>query len=411
MRTSYDMQWIELEGGAVVGVALGTGACSEHEWGIVVLKSKFGVDSKLEGLDAFRIHAVPDTLAWVGKADKKGNIAYAGFTSNLADAVRDRINPERAIKNDLYASWDSRDFFVVGFTPLAIGRLRLIFEAVMAKQAFMRFGIHVFGGPGLCILDARGNTKMWESVHNNILERQLTSDKWHAEWAAETEGLFEQLTAMHQKVSRLLRETTNYRGVPWMSLPLRDAHGAWSQKSHSIKDETPKRVWLNPYRQDLWHFGWYTSEDLRAWVVGDGPIWPLFAAMPAGDHPFWAKVYASVPAPDAPGSRWPRRFPFVAYNERDKRFSGFGGPYHDGCGFWHWAAQTCGVQYAERDVSRLFHEEIQECEAQGLPSVVEVTDLQVLEAAVAEWNSENSTRPVDFVLIGRGTPRLRERLA
>lgn len=285
---------------SVLGVALGYDYCAEHEGGIKEIKANFGLDldPQARGLDRYKVSQLPRNLTWIrGKTGKESWEGFASTPDQGLDFTRWGDQP-------LSSQWDSRGFAVVAWEPEGVGRLKTIFQSLEEKKAVLTQGGassgNPFGGSGPCLMRTDTDHEEWEALDQKLRREQDEYDQWCAEWAEEAGDLYEPLLAMGSKLGV-------WSSSPWIYLPIPKPDGSWTYmpRGSSFHDGA-KRVWLNPSHQDLFNAGWYTSEHLRQWASGDGPVWPLCVALPPGAHPFWKAVRDTAPKPDKsyPQRRW-----------------------------------------------------------------------------------------------------------
>lgn len=298
----------------VVGVALGYDFCSEHEQGIKPLMQMFGLDLDAPGLDRYRVTQVPKNLKWITGKDRDGN-PYQGFglSGRSGDVSTSYALEELRYweKQQLSATWRDDGFAIIAWTDEGAEKLKTIFEALQAKQATLTKGSahpgNPFRGSGPCFLRTDIHPDMWEDLDWKLRQEQAAYKQWCDEWALESEGIYTALITMGSKLGG------GWTRFPWIFLPLMKPNGTWTyMPKASTREDGIKRVWLNPSHQDLFRFGWYTSEELRQWAIGDGPIWPLCVALPPKEHPFWDSVLNSIPSPNQ--SRPPGLYRFDSFH-------------------------------------------------------------------------------------------------
>lgn len=271
--------WKDDETEKVIAITLGADFCAEHEWGIKGIKQMLGLkdldvpdlnlgltDKILEflkikrtgpiGLDRMKqtldikvLHnldtkGLKETSGW-GKDKKKHTLwGFAVVDSwyqdrwDFKENLRENYyNPER---EELIGYWREKDFAVL------LEDRSIVEEFV---EAFAKKDIAVWvgaSGPfrngGLIIAIA---SRLPADFVQEMRESDL--DAIELQRAAARTGI-------HAKLKR--------------------AHLRYFALSPRWSDENKKDVkfWLNPYDQTNNNSGWYTVEDLKQWIVGQGPI-------------------------------------------------------------------------------------------------------------------------------------------
>ena len=268
--------------GKLAAVSLGADACSEHEWGIGLLRAAFGSpvparypngplcapyehwkrlrDERKSGLlGAFRsdpplppmglerrkLHSIPAGFGWVKATagEIEGFGYYRGFERPGWDQSRVDQFAELPSQKDkeLTGAWSDESFIVLGRSDLAIKRLMNLFHAIHDKDAVMTIGGGLFVGSGLAISVA------------SLLPTTIT-----AKWLADDQTSFEGDKKFDETgVEELLRS----KGKDWFALG-----------DYKVGHDGQWRAWLNPYDQQRYSAGAFTVEELRLWAEDKGPV-------------------------------------------------------------------------------------------------------------------------------------------
>lgn len=259
MRRGDRNGWIE-ENGRFIGVNLGSDFCAEHEMGIGPLKWKLGVDGgrpmysrepvvykqppgvarlKITKHDQVKLF-VADNMAALICTDAwlLEEIAKVGIAKRLPHDLQMR-------DKKLATAWSESDFGILGCGQDA-ERVKELAKAFEANNIVLWLGGRMLienAGLLICIAD-----RLPEEAKNKLRESHEDADKLKKASAAT--GIIERL----EKAGRRY-----FACSP-----------RW--KSKDMKSAYPVMYWLNPTEQHENNFGWYSVEDLDAWIEGKGPI-------------------------------------------------------------------------------------------------------------------------------------------
>lgn len=252
MRKGFQCKFIEQDG-KVVGINLGCDAVSEHEWGIEKIREAFHIDDSRIGFEHF-VAKPPFPELHVLRNGDEMMVVYDPIFQFLNKRVSENFKALQGdfelqmFFDDLAAAWDDESFGIAVrgkenqekltqaiLEPYKDGDLMILFTRLFAKT------------PGLTILRASAfpeeeKTKM----------REAHEDRIALEHAAEETGIAERLRKA---------------GKDYYALSPR-----WTKDFQDVKTGYPIMFWLNPIGQDKNNWGWFTVEDLLAWVDNKGPI-------------------------------------------------------------------------------------------------------------------------------------------
>lgn len=259
-RASNDTGWLLSAEGRLLGLALGYDFCAEHEWGIADLKHDFGVclDTP-EGLKDRKVTRVPPTFGLVefsrGARDQRrkdqscallasditgAQVALSGRTLEFRAEPGDRGYEAR---HDVVCAWDEGKFAILVRGDENIGRLKELHQAFVNRDIVFGSVIAEFTRrAGLTfVIDIRVS----EEDRLRVLEQDLDKKKLMAVAAAT--GISERLKAAGRTYHAL--------SPHWLDKERGEVH-----------------FWLNPFDQRNNNYGWFTVNDLDAWIAGQGPI-------------------------------------------------------------------------------------------------------------------------------------------
>lgn len=259
----------------VSGLSLGFDFCAEHESGFPFLMENFGIGEGLSnvGLPARTMTEVPDILEFFKftKTEKHNDrslkVPHAVLhCCRIWDpAFKDgtplkkmedlglrfytkvlELKPERPATHDfMQVVWDSRSGFAVAVRGEEhVAKLEELHAAILAKDI-------VFSTPAAMGFLRRGPallqlSKVPEEVAAKCLSDDLAYNRLLE--AAEATGIAQRLTSAN---------------LGWYALS-----PEWDRNASAPS----VRFFLNPKGQDKYTGGWYTVDELDAWIQGKGPV-------------------------------------------------------------------------------------------------------------------------------------------
>ena len=149
------------------------------------------------------------------------------------------------------------------------------------------FAVRAYGNEGAEIVSvlaegfASGDVAMWmgRSDHNPfsrgglvIVRHSMVPAEMRESFdAAHRDGVAlavaDDATGIRERVSSGIRSTRSWTTRPFMALSPR-----WANDEERARTDHPVVYWLNPTDQDANNYGWFTVEDLDAWIAGTGPV-------------------------------------------------------------------------------------------------------------------------------------------
>lgn len=252
MRRGNDPTLV-LNDAVIVGVSFGSDFVSEHEWGIAGIKRAFGILGADErhkfvhvktqpvfGLERRKTQQVPRGLYWHEGKGVAGFALWPSYDGKQRDPQETReISFYGA--TTLAAAWDKNTFAVLSRDEEEQRQLRKLYNALMSLDAVIFLGRAEtpFDNPGLCVAIA-------SQLPAELIEAWYAADKeaYEVEQEFAACGIEEALRAANKK---------------YLALSPRRENGGL-------------KFWLNPYFQDKDNCGWFTLQDLQAWIHNEGPI-------------------------------------------------------------------------------------------------------------------------------------------
>jgi hypothetical protein len=277
MRAATDKFGVIEIDGKLVGVALGYEFCAEHEWGFrwrrdlgipeKPTRELLGVESRTNTKCALQAKLF---------TRNNGEVVLIGAESYFNDwepeeyvkqflpspardwsVPKDQWTPqERKSKKarvildpplvDVRTAWaDQGGFLIVGQTDKGKEAAKIVYDALVNHRLAVGYGL------SSTPFD-RGGLNMVDTALLSEAAKQRLHDQ-DAEWldiqdAAAASGIIERLAKAGLRYFALSPE--------------------WADKTA----KTGVHFWLNPIEQDRNNWGWFTVEDLDAWIAGKGPI-------------------------------------------------------------------------------------------------------------------------------------------
>lgn len=242
------MKWMYNRKGELAGIALGSDACAEHEWGTEDMRRSFGLLSEdaADGIERRLIRKEHKGLTFT-KEKKRDYLFFIpedfyrqpGWWVNESELKR--WGDEAII-----AAWDSKSFGIIAYDDASRANLKKLHEAFLAKDVAFWTSIGVFHtGGGLIFVIA---SKVDEEDKKLLLDNDL--DVKALKVAAKETGI----EAALEKAGR-----------SYLALSPR-----WAKEHNKTKYKVI--FWLNPRDQDKYNYGWFTVEELQEWVQEKGPI-------------------------------------------------------------------------------------------------------------------------------------------
>lgn len=268
MRRTNEPKWVLDEGGGLLGLAMGSDFCAEHEWGTKALRETFGLPGdEVDGLERRRVRVIPEQLFFMeAKTHTVLGLNPQSLTPPATYFAREvtageltkpgEWHPEE--RRNLACAWDEKSFGAVAWGKKRgpdRSRLRLLYDAFRRLDVAFWANVGPFHmGTGLTLVIA-------SKVPARYSDAMLEADVDHKRLlrAASETGIEEELKGA---------------GQSWFALS-----PAWSKsfktvirgrKEEIVKTEHPVMFFLNPRDQRPHNHGWFTVEQLRDWAAGRG---------------------------------------------------------------------------------------------------------------------------------------------
>lgn len=270
MRRTNEPKWVLGEDGGLLGLAMGSDFCSEHEWGTARLRESFGLPGdEVDGLERRRVRLIPEQFFFVeakthtvlGFNPEVYNDTPAGYFAR--EVKTGSLHPPGkwlGERPELACAWDEKRFGAAAWGTKKgpdRSRLRSLYDAFRRLDVAFWANVGPFHlGTGLTFVIA---SKVPKQHSDAMLEADL--DRKRLLTAASETG-----------IERELQEA----GLRWYALSPK-----WSKELKSVirdggtevvETQYPVMFWLNPMEQQKHNHGWFTVEQLREWVSGRGPV-------------------------------------------------------------------------------------------------------------------------------------------
>lgn len=259
--------FIVMQDMAFSGMVFHADYCAEHEWGIRELECSLGVDTEDVGMGR-RKATTYDKRALHFFEDGDRTCLIYGMTNyhpgKPMEIPRD-LKSSYALSRDEHigSAWDDRSFGILVETERWGTQIKALWGALINSDfCVWRSGGGPFQNPGLCVGIAstipQAAIDLWAKYDQDKIDLRL---------AAEATGIEKRLRATWPKTPTATRSFARGEGCQWFALSPR-----WVDEKGKAKTKYPVMFWLNPCDQENNNFGWYSVEDLDAWIKGEGPI-------------------------------------------------------------------------------------------------------------------------------------------
>lgn len=248
--------WVFSEKKELMGIALGSDACSEHEWGVAPLRRGFRTNEELDGIERRKIRIVPEELRLVEYENGLGL-----FLSPLKYHYRQpegkggwmdtELRPYR--DQTLVCAWDEKSFGIAAYSDQDKANLREMYEAFKRLDVAFWTNIGVFHTGGGLIFGIV--SRIPEENKQAMLDKDLDVKKLKA--AAEETGIAKELEEA---------------GKRWFALSPHWSKSIRGAEEGPDKTSYPVVFWLNPMDQHKYQHGYWTVEQLRLWAKDTGPV-------------------------------------------------------------------------------------------------------------------------------------------
>jgi hypothetical protein len=283
----HKTDFVFTEDGVLVGVFLAPDFCAEHESGSQRIRSLFGINRKLDefGIEHRRATAVAGENILFHKRKSGGKthaILYAAGGYSLSRFQADCLGkPRKPIKktasylqcrsydeDKVYGAWDESNFAIYTATTEGSEHLETIYKALLDGDGLIMSGgggeNNPFDKPGLAIGII---SRLPENVKQDMYAAD--EDAYKLKQAAKDTGIYD-----------LIGQERYFALSPSWYFPGGDRVHHRNEDGESAREKMPEtkhpvRFWLNPTNQRVNSAGWFTVEELEAWVKGEAPDGPI----------------------------------------------------------------------------------------------------------------------------------------
>jgi hypothetical protein len=247
MKTAFrDSGIVRDEQGNLIGINMGWDFTAEHECGIRDIKTKLGVEGKGYGPNRHVISKPAEVKFGSKMIGKKW---YTISCYQYEDA--NRYLPSSAYEgSEVLSAWSDRSF-VVAIKDKAVHKqiMQAIVDgnAIITIDSLFASEANPFSRSGLKILIRSAIPKDWEEQWSEAHKNQERIEK-----AKDKTGIADRL---------------DKAGKRYLALSPR-----WTPDTKKGETTHPVIFWLNPQQQDITNYGYFTVEELDAWIRNEGPI-------------------------------------------------------------------------------------------------------------------------------------------
>jgi hypothetical protein len=270
MRRSRGTNFL-VEDGIFFGITLEADFTAEHEYGVKGITQAFGIpreDRSKIGIERYTITEISTnlTLAKKGKRKIKEGLLFFHTYGSLQEELRQYKKKAQDPKAEEYpnkeffgwnelvswkeppeacSSWDEQSFGVRAFDPEQVAQLEEVYNAFLSGDMAIWIGgggpFHA-GGMHLIII-----SKMPKHIQDMLVTDHIEDNR--IEEAVIKTGIRDELKAA--------------------------GRGYYALSPRFWKDEQGNeelKFFLNPHSQNQYNYGWFTVEELRQWINGQGPV-------------------------------------------------------------------------------------------------------------------------------------------
>lgn len=258
-------------GNKFIGINLGAEHCAEHEWGIDGIQRAFGIPHFGKqpfqkqppliglpkppfGIERRQITALPEMLTLTDQTVSTGgrrsnNLFFRCLRSSYRQDSRvEDLFPGLVEGGELGTAWCEDQFMIVMPKTDKADYLQELWDAFARKDIVIgTFGGNVFANSNLVIGIA---SRIPKSYAKHMYDVDI--DHYNLLIAAEKTGIQAKLESAGKEYYAL------------------SPH--WARDHKGVKTSYDVVFWLNPMDQDRYDAGYFTVENLEAWMANKGPI-------------------------------------------------------------------------------------------------------------------------------------------
>ena len=273
MRRAYHNVSFIVEGDNFYGVSLGWDFTSEHEWGIRVIKNKFGLKSDKTNVLGIKkpLLGIDNRRMTIGEVLFKEDKDLCVLTSERPYGLKEKYKAKdilgydiKNVYNDLECAWDDGDFCIASKNKEDFPKMRELYEAFKNKNiaiTFLKSEVPAFSNSSLSVL-------ILDKLPQDVLDEMYNVDK-------EAYDLIEYEKKIGvTKLKEETRSKSGYRGEKYFMA----CSPRWIDYKDAVAREEKKRkgnteydimFWVN-YSDDDDNYGWYTAEEIIKWLSTPG---------------------------------------------------------------------------------------------------------------------------------------------
>lgn len=266
---------ISNESGMPYGIYLAADYVGQHESGIRRLQNMFGINPSSPGLSGHTSTRIPDCYTRIERqiTVKEWGSRKRHKVKGLALICAEYGDPKEHFESltpyeprGITGAFDERSFAIAAWDPDSIAALETVFDAMSANDLILMMGggsINPFDRGGLLFARA---PLVPEEIRKNAFDEDVEHRRLEA--AANATGIRAKIDSLPIQYGQLSIQRYNAL-VP-----------AWANQSNlqGRKTAHPVIFFLNPHEQSKYHHGWFTVEELEAWLDGKGPVYKEDAA-------------------------------------------------------------------------------------------------------------------------------------
>lgn len=261
MRRAYNNKSILVENGEFYGVSLGYDYCAEHEWGIDGIRSKFGMDSKLMGVEARKVtkgkvfYGEDESLSVLTSEEPYKGIGSIAGTEGLLPYDLKHMSSE------FETAWCDSGFCVATTNQENFKYVRELKEAfdnnniVIASVGKML----AFENLSLCLL-------IYDKLPQETKDAMFQTDKKNQD-LKDYEKMIG-VTELKEKARNGYKNEKYFMACSAKWINYEDTE-AREKRKKEMNTEYDIMFWVN-YSDDDDNYGWYTAEEIIKWLSTPG---------------------------------------------------------------------------------------------------------------------------------------------
>lgn len=253
MRRTHEPKWMYNKGGDLIGIAMGSDFCAEHEWGTGKMKSEFKCDDSLDGIARRTITHLPPHLRFIDEKEYQAIFLSRTESYYKQPAVWVKEELRRFDKTiPLTCAWDESTFAVVAWGEKDKKNVRKLWDAFQRKDVafWPNIGVFHLGGGLIFAIPSMVPAEDKQTMLDSDLDNKKLIE------ASKKTGIEEKVTEAGRRFFALSPKWAKYFKDP----------------DYASKTKHEVIYWLNPMDQHVNNHGWFTVEELEQWIEGKGPI-------------------------------------------------------------------------------------------------------------------------------------------